>query len=98
MSTNFNSVLVANRGEIALRVMRTAKALGLKTIAIYSDADQHAPHVRFADDAVHIGGSPVGESYLNMDAVLAAARSSGAEAVHPGFGFFSENAAFANAC
>ncbi len=93
-----SSILVANRGEIALRVMRTAKAMGLRTIAVYSDADAHSPHVAFADDAVHIGPSPVGESYLVIDKLIAAAKMSGADAIHPGYGFLSENAAFARAC
>ncbi|HBO15804.1 MAG TPA: 3-methylcrotonyl-CoA carboxylase, partial [Porticoccaceae bacterium] len=94
----FKSILIANRGEIACRVMRTAKALGYRTIAVYSDADADAPHVRMADDAVRIGPSPAGESYLVADLVLRAAATSGAEAVHPGYGFLSENAAFAGAC
>jgi len=95
---SFNSILVANRGEIAVRVIRTAKSLGYKTIAIYSGADAAAPHVEMADDAVLIGPPPVGQSYLDMDRVLAAAKASGAEAVHPGYGFLSENADFARAC
>ena len=94
----FKSILVANRGEIALRVMRTARAAGYKTIAVYSDADAKAPHVKFADEAVRIGAGPVGESYLRADAILDAAKESGAEAVHPGYGFLSENASFAKAC
>lgn len=96
--TRFNSILIANRGEIACRVIRTAHALGLRTIAVYSDADAAAPHVKLADEAVHIGPSPVGESYLLPDAILKAARDSGAEAIHPGYGFLSENAGFARAC
>ena len=90
----FRSVLVANRGEIALRVMRTAKRLGLRTIAVYSDADRDAPHVRAADDAVHIGGSAPKDSYLNMAAIVGAVRHAGADAVHPGYGFLSENEKF----
>jgi geranyl-CoA carboxylase alpha subunit len=96
--TRFSSILIANRGEIACRVIRTARALGLRTIAVYSDADAAAPHVKLADEAVHIGGSPVGESYLLADAVLKAAKNSGADAIHPGYGFLSENADFAKAC
>ena len=94
---NFNSILIANRGEIACRVIRTAKQLGYRTIAVYSDADAGAPHVQLADDAVRIGPGPVGESYLLPELILQAAASSGAEAIHPGYGFLSENAAFAEA-
>ena len=89
----FRSLLIANRGEIALRVMRTAKRMGLRTIAVYSDADRDAPHVRFADTAVHIGGSAPKDSYLNIQAVLQAE----GDAVHPGYGFLSENPEFAEA-
>ncbi len=98
MTPRFSSILVANRGEIALRVMRTAKDLGYRTVAVYSDADAAAPHVRFADKVVRIGPGPVGESYLDPARILEAARVSGAEAVHPGYGFLSENAGFAEAC
>ncbi|MEL7485734.1 MAG: acetyl-CoA carboxylase biotin carboxylase subunit [Pseudomonadota bacterium] len=94
----FSSVLIANRGEIACRIMRTANALGLRTVAIYSDADADAPHVALADDARRIGPPAVSESYLNAAAIIEAARATGAEAVHPGYGFLSENAAFAEAC
>lgn len=93
--TDFNTLLIANRGEIACRVIRTAKAMGLRTVAVYSDADAQAPHVSLADNAVHIGASPVSASYLDQDKVLAAAVSAGAGAIHPGYGFLSENAAFA---
>ena len=94
----FTSILVANRGEIAVRVMRTAKSLGYRTIAVYSEADAHAPHVAMADDAVCLGPAPVGESYLDPDRVLKAAADTGAQAIHPGYGFLSENADFASAC
>ena len=90
----FRSLLVANRGEIALRVMRTAKRMGLRTIAVYSDADRDAPHVRAADAAVHIGGSLPKDSYLNIPAIVDAAKHAGADAVHPGYGFLSENEKF----
>ena len=93
----FNSILIANRGEIACRVIRTAKQLGYRSIAVYSEADAGAPHVQMADAGVCIGPGPVGESYLLADNILAAAASSGAEAIHPGYGFLSENAAFAEA-
>ncbi|TAJ39715.1 MAG: acetyl-CoA carboxylase biotin carboxylase subunit [Reyranella sp.] len=94
----FTKVLVANRGEIAWRVMRTAKAMGYRTVAVYSDADKDAPHVAFADEAVRIGPPPVAESYLSIDRILEAAHKSGADAIHPGYGFLSENDAFAAAC
>lgn len=91
------SLLIANRGEIACRVIRTARQLGIRTIAVYSDADAQALHVREADEAVHIGPSPTRESYLVGEKILAAAKQTGAEAIHPGYGFLSENAGFAQA-
>ncbi|MFZ5756253.1 MAG: acetyl-CoA carboxylase biotin carboxylase subunit [Pseudomonadota bacterium] len=94
----FSTILVANRGEIACRVMRTAKALGYRTVAVYSDADRDTPHVRMADRAVCIGPAPVGQSYLRIEAIIDAAKKSGADAVHPGYGFLSENEDFAQAC
>jgi len=94
----FSKILIANRGEIACRVIRTARRLGIKTVAVFSDADRGARHVAMADEAVHIGGSPARESYLVVDRILDAAKRTGAQAIHPGYGFLSENAGFAEAC
>jgi propionyl-CoA carboxylase alpha chain len=93
----FNKILIANRGEIACRVMKTAKKMGITTVAIYSDADKHALHVQMADEAIHIGPPPANQSYIVIDKVMEAIKASGAEAVHPGYGFLSENSKFAEA-
>ncbi|MCU4640804.1 acetyl/propionyl/methylcrotonyl-CoA carboxylase subunit alpha [Acinetobacter courvalinii] len=95
---SFSKVLVANRGEIAVRVMQTAKAMGYQTVAVYSDADANARHVQVADEAVYIGASKVSESYLSIAQIIAACQKTGADAVHPGYGFLSENTDFAQAC
>jgi 3-methylcrotonyl-CoA carboxylase alpha subunit len=91
-------LLIANRGEIALRIIAACRELGIATVAVYSDADEHALHTRSADDAIGIGPAPSAQSYLNVDAVIGAARTAGADAIHPGYGFLSQNAAFARAC
>ena len=94
----FTKILIANRGEIACRVIKTARAMGIKTVAVYSEADKDALHVESADEAVCIGPAPSKESYLVMDKIIAACKETGAQAVHPGYGFLSENAEFAAAC
>ena len=94
----FTSVLIANRGEIACRIARTARRMGIRTIAVYSDVDAAALHVRQCDEAYAIGPAPAGESYLAVNKLIAAAKQARAECIHPGYGFLSENADFAEAC
>src|SRR5205085_8426475 len=94
----FKKILIANRGEIACRVAATARRMSIRTVAVYSDADAHAKHVAACDEAVHIGGSAPRESYLRWERIIEAARATGAQAIHPGYGFLSENEEFAQAC
>lgn len=94
----FKKILIANRGEIAMRVIRTCKEMGIKTVAVYSTADRDSLHVRFADEAVCIGPAPSTDSYLKMSNIIAAAEITNADAIHPGYGFLSENAKFSNIC
>ncbi|MFM7609292.1 MAG: biotin carboxylase N-terminal domain-containing protein, partial [Alphaproteobacteria bacterium] len=94
----FENLLIANRGEIACRIIQTARRMGLRSIAVFSDADESAQHVQMADEAIHIGAAPARESYLNISVIIAAAKRAGADAIHPGYGFLSENPAFAEAC
>src|SRR5262245_15264103 len=94
----FKKVLIANRGAIACRILRTIKAMGIRSVAIYSEADANSPHVRDADEAYCVGPAPATESYLRQERILEIARDCGAGAIHPGYGFLSENATFAAAC
>ncbi|MDP2733374.1 MAG: biotin carboxylase N-terminal domain-containing protein, partial [Hoeflea sp.] len=93
----FKKILIANRGEIACRVIKTARKMGIATVAVYSDADRNAEHVAMADEAVHIGPSPASQSYLIPEKIIAACKQTGAQAVHPGYGFLSERASFCQA-
>ncbi|MGA0870886.1 MAG: biotin carboxylase N-terminal domain-containing protein, partial [Planctomycetota bacterium] len=94
----FRRILIANRGEIALRIMRACKELGIETVAVYSEADRDLLHLRYADETVCIGPAPSGQSYLNIPALIAAAEIADVEAIHPGYGFLSENAHFVEVC
>ena len=97
-SSLFKKILIANRGEIAVRVIRACREMGIPTVAVFSDVDRAALHVMKADEAYHIGAAPARESYLNIERILAVARQSGTDGIHPGYGFLSENAQFAKAC
>ncbi|NOR47465.1 MAG: acetyl-CoA carboxylase biotin carboxylase subunit, partial [Methanosarcinaceae archaeon] len=94
----FNKVLIANRGEIAIRAMRACRELGVPTVAVYSEADKNALFAKYADEAYLIGPAPSSQSYLNMDVIINVAKESGADGIHPGYGFLSENAVFAKKC
>ena len=94
----FTKILIANRGEIAVRVIKACREMGIKSVAVYSEADRAALHVQLADEAVHIGQAPATESYLSFDAIIGAARKTGAEAIHPGYGFLAENYRFVERC
>src|SRR2546421_2935988 len=94
----FKKIVIANRGEIAVRIMATCREMGIRTVGVYSEADRHARHVREADEAYFIGPAPASQSYLRIDTIIDVAKKSGAEAIHPGYGFLSENATFVEAC
>src|SRR5690349_5902735 len=98
MTATFQKILIANRGEIARRIMRTCREMGISTVAVASEADREAPFAREADEVVPLGGLRPAESYLRIDAIIDAARASGSDAIHPGYGFLSENADLARAC
>ena len=95
---NFNKLLIANRGEIAVRIMKTAKRLGLETVAVYTEADSGSLHLNYADESICIGVGPVVDSYLDAEKIIAAAHQTGSDAIHPGYGFLSENDKFASLC